>query len=174
MHTHTKSTKGSAPTPVVVTASHTVVVYTSAPHATLYIIPIFVFNSRDCVFSLSYPHTLDPRTRDWPMMSSPFPTLGICLLYAYIVKVSFIPKYIRIFTHLTHFSLPLIHPLRARRTLSSSSSCIYSSLFATDVWTIISRISISFPWQNEQNRNLEAAKVFASSLSSHEEKKFIE
>ncbi|XP_031633497.1 elongation of very long chain fatty acids protein AAEL008004-like isoform X2 [Contarinia nasturtii] len=29
----------------------------------------------------------DPRTRDWPMMSSPFPTLGICLLYAYFVKV---------------------------------------------------------------------------------------
>lgn len=31
---------------------------------------------------------LDPRTRDWPMMSSPFPTLAICLGYVYIVKVS--------------------------------------------------------------------------------------
>jgi len=29
----------------------------------------------------------DPRTRDWPMMSSPFPTLAVCLSYAYFVKV---------------------------------------------------------------------------------------
>ncbi|XP_055321833.1 elongation of very long chain fatty acids protein AAEL008004-like isoform X1 [Sitodiplosis mosellana] len=31
--------------------------------------------------------TGDPRTRDWPMMSSPFPTLVVCLAYAYFVKV---------------------------------------------------------------------------------------
>lgn len=30
----------------------------------------------------------DPRTREWPMMSSPFPTLAVCLTYAYCVKVS--------------------------------------------------------------------------------------
>ncbi|CRK95430.1 CLUMA_CG008727, isoform B, partial [Clunio marinus] len=29
----------------------------------------------------------DPRTKDWPMMSSPFHTLGICLGYVYLVKV---------------------------------------------------------------------------------------
>ncbi|XP_046806644.1 elongation of very long chain fatty acids protein AAEL008004 isoform X3 [Lucilia cuprina] len=29
----------------------------------------------------------DPRTKDWPMMSSPFPTLAVCLTYVYIVKV---------------------------------------------------------------------------------------
>uniref|UniRef100_A0A182Y7B6 Elongation of very long chain fatty acids protein n=1 Tax=Anopheles stephensi TaxID=30069 RepID=A0A182Y7B6_ANOST len=29
----------------------------------------------------------DPRTRDWPLMSSPFPTIGISLCYAYFVKV---------------------------------------------------------------------------------------
>ncbi|XP_055678558.1 elongation of very long chain fatty acids protein AAEL008004 isoform X1 [Lutzomyia longipalpis] len=29
----------------------------------------------------------DPRTKDWPMMSSPFPTLAVCLCYVYIVKV---------------------------------------------------------------------------------------
>lgn len=29
----------------------------------------------------------DPRTKDWPLMSSPFHTLGICLSYIYIVKV---------------------------------------------------------------------------------------
>lgn len=29
----------------------------------------------------------DPRTRDWPMMSSPFPTLVVCLSYGYFVKV---------------------------------------------------------------------------------------
>uniref|UniRef100_A0A336MZI3 Elongation of very long chain fatty acids protein n=1 Tax=Culicoides sonorensis TaxID=179676 RepID=A0A336MZI3_CULSO len=29
----------------------------------------------------------DPRTKDWPLMSSPFPTLAICLTYVYIVKV---------------------------------------------------------------------------------------
>ncbi|KAG4068363.1 hypothetical protein HA402_007883 [Bradysia odoriphaga] len=29
----------------------------------------------------------DPRTKDWPMMSSPFPTLAVCLSYVYIVKV---------------------------------------------------------------------------------------
>lgn len=29
----------------------------------------------------------DPRVNDWVMMSSPFPTLAICLFYAYFVKV---------------------------------------------------------------------------------------
>ncbi|XP_024083450.1 elongation of very long chain fatty acids protein AAEL008004 isoform X2 [Cimex lectularius] len=29
----------------------------------------------------------DPRTRNWPLMSSPFPTLVICLTYVYVVKV---------------------------------------------------------------------------------------
>ncbi|XP_037956457.1 elongation of very long chain fatty acids protein AAEL008004-like isoform X2 [Teleopsis dalmanni] len=29
----------------------------------------------------------DSRTKDWPMMSSPFPTLLVCLTYVYIVKV---------------------------------------------------------------------------------------
>lgn len=29
----------------------------------------------------------DPRVNDWPMMSSPFPTLAVCLFYAYFVKV---------------------------------------------------------------------------------------
>lgn len=30
----------------------------------------------------------DPRTKEWPMMSSPFPTLAICLAYVYLVKVN--------------------------------------------------------------------------------------
>lgn len=29
----------------------------------------------------------DPRVNDWFLMSSPFPTLAICLFYAYFVKV---------------------------------------------------------------------------------------
>lgn len=29
----------------------------------------------------------DPRVNDWAMMSSPLPTLGICLFYAYFSKV---------------------------------------------------------------------------------------
>lgn len=29
----------------------------------------------------------DPRTRDWLLMSSPFPTIAISLTYAYCVKV---------------------------------------------------------------------------------------
>jgi hypothetical protein len=29
----------------------------------------------------------DPRVNDWLLMSSPFPTLAICLIYAYFVKV---------------------------------------------------------------------------------------
>uniref|UniRef100_A0A1A9W6N3 Elongation of very long chain fatty acids protein n=1 Tax=Glossina brevipalpis TaxID=37001 RepID=A0A1A9W6N3_9MUSC len=29
----------------------------------------------------------DPRTKDWPMMSSPLPTLAVCLSYVYLVKV---------------------------------------------------------------------------------------
>lgn len=29
----------------------------------------------------------DPRINDWFLMSSPFPTLAICLFYAYFVKV---------------------------------------------------------------------------------------
>lgn len=37
-------------------------------------------------------HTLfvcvsDPRTANWPLMSSPFPTLAICLTYVFVVKV---------------------------------------------------------------------------------------
>lgn len=31
--------------------------------------------------------TGDPRTANWPLMSSPFPTLAICLSYVYFVKV---------------------------------------------------------------------------------------
>uniref|UniRef100_A0A182MV26 Elongation of very long chain fatty acids protein n=1 Tax=Anopheles culicifacies TaxID=139723 RepID=A0A182MV26_9DIPT len=33
----------------------------------------------------------DPRVADWPMMSSPFPTLGLCIFYAYFSK-SLAPK----------------------------------------------------------------------------------
>jgi len=29
----------------------------------------------------------DPRVNDWLLMSGPFPTLAICLSYAYFVKV---------------------------------------------------------------------------------------
>lgn len=29
----------------------------------------------------------DPRTSEWPLMSSPFPTIWICILYVYCVKV---------------------------------------------------------------------------------------
>ncbi|XP_041565385.1 elongation of very long chain fatty acids protein AAEL008004 isoform X2 [Drosophila elegans] len=29
----------------------------------------------------------DSRTKEWPMMSSPFPTLAVCLTYVYLVKV---------------------------------------------------------------------------------------
>jgi elongation of very long chain fatty acids protein 7 len=29
----------------------------------------------------------DPRVNDWPMMSGPFPTLTICLFYAYFAKI---------------------------------------------------------------------------------------
>lgn len=37
----------------------------------------------------------DQRVRDWPLMSSPFPTIAICLTYAYFVKVrNFWKKYI--------------------------------------------------------------------------------
>lgn len=33
----------------------------------------------------------DPRVNDWPMMSSPFPTLALCVFYAYFSK-SLAPK----------------------------------------------------------------------------------
>lgn len=29
----------------------------------------------------------DPRVKEWPMMSSPLPTLAICMFYAYFSKV---------------------------------------------------------------------------------------
>lgn len=29
----------------------------------------------------------DPRVKDWPMMSSPFPTMALCIFYAYFSKV---------------------------------------------------------------------------------------
>ncbi|XP_058812073.1 elongation of very long chain fatty acids protein AAEL008004 isoform X2 [Topomyia yanbarensis] len=32
-------------------------------------------------------HYSDPRTKGWPLMSSPFPTLALCLGYVYLVKV---------------------------------------------------------------------------------------
>lgn len=35
---------------------------------------------------------LDPRVKDWQMMSSPFPTICICLFYAYFNKV-LMPKF---------------------------------------------------------------------------------
>lgn len=35
----------------------------------------------------------DQRTTNWFMMSSPFPTVAICLAYVYIVKVN---KYFRL------------------------------------------------------------------------------
>jgi hypothetical protein len=28
----------------------------------------------------------DPRVADWPLMQSPWPTVGICLSYVYLVK----------------------------------------------------------------------------------------
>jgi elongation of very long chain fatty acids protein 7 len=34
-----------------------------------------------------YDQILDPRVNDWFLMSSPFPTMCICLTYAYTVKV---------------------------------------------------------------------------------------
>lgn len=34
-----------------------------------------------------YNYILDPRVKDWPMMSSPLPTMAICLFYAYFSKV---------------------------------------------------------------------------------------
>lgn len=40
--------------------------------------------------SLSFPFLRpfsDPRVNDWPMMSSPLPSLGLCLFYAYFSKV---------------------------------------------------------------------------------------
>lgn len=30
---------------------------------------------------------IDPRVKDWPMMSSPFPTIALCIFYAYFSKV---------------------------------------------------------------------------------------
>ncbi|KAJ3642782.1 hypothetical protein Zmor_025537 [Zophobas morio] len=63
----------------------------------------------------------DPRVNDWFLMSSPFPTLCMCLSYAYIVKVlgpklmenrkPFDLKYILIFYNLVQviFSLYLFH-----------------------------------------------------------------
>lgn len=37
--------------------------------------------------SVSYSNCLtDPRVKDWPMMSSPFPTLAVCVFYAYFSK----------------------------------------------------------------------------------------
>lgn len=30
----------------------------------------------------------DPRVKDWPLMSSPLPTLAICLTYAFVVKIA--------------------------------------------------------------------------------------
>ena len=29
---------------------------------------------------------IDPRVKDWPMMASPFPTLFLCVFYAYFSK----------------------------------------------------------------------------------------
>ncbi|XP_043249679.1 elongation of very long chain fatty acids protein AAEL008004-like [Colletes gigas] len=46
------------------------------------IVADFVHGYRDLMDNKS-----DPRVKDWAMMSSPFPTLAICLFYAYFSKV---------------------------------------------------------------------------------------
>lgn len=41
----------------------------------------------------------DPRVANWPLMSSPFPTLGIVLGYVYFVKVNFGDFYLKLDSH---------------------------------------------------------------------------
>jgi len=49
---------------------------------------IFVFRVQHrCCFDVIFSLVSDPRTAKWPLMSSPFPTLAICLGYVYVVKV---------------------------------------------------------------------------------------
>lgn len=57
------------------------------------------------IFTFSYPEIktktiyylfislfTDPRVKDWPMMSSPFPTIALCIFYAYFNR-SLAPKF---------------------------------------------------------------------------------
>ena len=49
---------------------------------------MFMFHVQHCgCFDVVFSLVSDPRTAKWPLMSSPFPTLAICLSYVYIVKV---------------------------------------------------------------------------------------
>jgi hypothetical protein len=42
--------------------------------------------SLSCNFKMcSFSHIADPRVKDWPMMSSPWPSVVICLTYCYLV-----------------------------------------------------------------------------------------
>lgn len=41
----------------------------------------------------------DPRVKDWFLMSSPIPTLAICLTYVFTVKVSIYTDIIKIITY---------------------------------------------------------------------------
>jgi hypothetical protein len=48
---------------------------------------IFMFHTEHCrYFGVMFSFVADPRTAKWPLMSSPFPTLAICLGYVYVVK----------------------------------------------------------------------------------------
>lgn len=49
---------------------------------------MFIFHVQHChCFYVIFSLVSDPRTAKWPLMSSPFPTLVICLSYIYFVKV---------------------------------------------------------------------------------------
>lgn len=87
-------------------------------------------------------HIIDPRTRDWPMMSSPFPTLAICLSYAYIVKVS-CGQYTYVYTFNTFFLTHL------RRVYLQFRILLHSSL--PRCLNLYYRISISFS-HSDRNR----------------------
>lgn len=53
----------------------------------------------------------DPRTRDYPLMDSPFPTIAISLTYAYFVKVSGVAMEnhpICLYVHLNRGSMYLV------------------------------------------------------------------
>ena len=106
----------------------------------------------------------DPRVNDWFLMSSPFPTLCMCLSYAYIVKVlgpklmenrkPFDLKYILIFYNLVQviFSLYLFHEVSKPLKFSWPSVSVNNVSSSRAPWRDGSTTTVSNvnPWTTHE------------------------
>ncbi|KXJ71720.1 hypothetical protein RP20_CCG019907 [Aedes albopictus] len=75
----------------------------------------------------------DPRTNDWPFMSSPFPTIAISLTYAYIVKMAR-GCWWYYFSKFTEFFDTFFFVMRKRYDQVSTLHVIHHGIMPVSVW----------------------------------------